>query len=199
MIKDPYEEWKKFLNEAKVDYSQYPLQLFASIEGAEKTLKKFKTSKKVEPEIQFLDKPMNGFWTSTAIKKGESYTSEWIKFSFENGLRIPKSFLIVKAKPEANIFVVDSQADYKILVKTFGKQKTDPALKGLSMFQKLNWSAIAKSYDAVRITKKGVEESKEKQMTTGKPFLYGWDVESTCWFDPTKLEVVGSQDITKKE
>lgn len=199
MSKDPYEEWRKFLNEAKATHLQYPLQLFASVENAEKTLKKFKASKRVEPEVHLLDKPMNGFWTSTAIKKGDSYTSEWIKFSAESGLRIPKSYLIVKAKPEAKIFVVDSEKDYKALVGEVKKQKTPSELRGLSIFEKLNWDVVAKKYDAVRITKNGVEESREKEMTTGKPFLYGWDVESTCWFDPTKLEVVGSQDITKKE
>jgi hypothetical protein len=184
------DEWRKFLIESKgVNSDSYPLQLFASSLPSKESLEKFKKSKKIIPKVEMVNKPMNAFWTSTAIKSGESYTSEWTEFSGDF-IGSPKSFLLLKAKPDAKIFEVSSRKDYNSLKKEFGETK-HPMLDD-PMFRKLNWVDIAKVYDAVRITNEGAGKSREQG------WLYGWDIESTAWFDPQKLEVIEAIDLKKR-
>lgn len=117
------------------------------------------------------NKPVDGFWTSTAYKQNGKYTSDWWEYaktlhSSMHGDCI--HLMTITGSP--NILHLMSEEDFDMVDEKYGLHKD------------FEWKQIAKDYDAFHIGKKMARTGNRIQK------LQGWDVESTVWFDPTFLK-----------
>jgi hypothetical protein len=138
-------------------------------------------------------KPSGAFWTSSAIKSGDGYTSDWYRF-------VQKTF------PEwqtdyGYLFEVDSSAlvlgashldqfyEWAEFAHKFTKEVPDWAKNYWGTDQMRTnypWDTMARHFDGVRHTYSYGSDS----------FTYGWDVESTAWFNTKVLKYKGAVKLT---
>lgn len=147
------------------------------------------------------NKPNANLWTSTAIKTKNGWTSDWAKWIYDNHKDwLSKTGYLYKVKPGALVLSLNSTYDAEQVYNVFsdlGRVKELPEyLKGPYMDYKdlmrynFPWNEISKHFDAVWHSGTGYD----------RDFMYGWDVESTAWFDTDFLQlidevpVVGYQD-----
>ncbi|MCM3217774.1 hypothetical protein M3612_25215 [Niallia taxi] len=121
----------------------------------------------------FRGKPIEGgLWTTD-----DGYT--WIDHiinnlkdvpSFEE--KLPKELgnweLYYLTAKNPNVYVVDSKADYAYLRETF-------LLERNLLFNYLNWEELSKKYDGIKLTDKGISETRSD--------LFGWEIPQTLWFN----------------
>jgi hypothetical protein len=67
------------------------------------------------------------------------------------------------------------------------KEYTQDYDRGMKMRSAFPWDAVAKNFDAVR----------HSRPYGHSDFMYGWDVESTVWFDTRFLQLVGEVPVAK--
>ena len=130
------------------------------------------------------NKPRAQLWTSTAKKNHNgTWTSDWVDWCVYNVSKwmSPKGY-IYKVKPGARILrLTEESADE--LYRIFKGQRLGKAISTRADFP---WDKINNHFDAVHMS----------QNDMGQGFTYGWDVESTAWFDPSFLTLVGEVPIT---
>lgn len=124
-----------------------------------------------EPEEQRLfSKPLHGYWTSTYL--GSERISEWAEWCRGEDFHCGSHRLwLFQVDPVANVFHIDSCDDLILLHEKYGISITDD-------YRSLDFKAIAGDYDGIHLTKKGQQETR----FTHPYNLYGWDCESTVWF-----------------
>ena len=132
------------------------------------------------------NKPMNAhLWTSTAKKTDNGWVSSWSAWVNNNQ---PKWYsntgYLYKVKPGALILPLDNDYEIRRILNVYqdlGRAKqsdpTDSYYDYYEMRRYFPWDEISKHFDAVHHY--GFHNSE---------FLYGWDVESTAWFDVSFLE-----------
>lgn len=147
------------------------------------------------------NKPNANLWTSTAIKTANGWTSDWAKWIYDNQKDwLSKTGYLYKVKPGALVLSLNSTYDAEQVYNVFsdlGRLKELPEyLKGSRVDYKdlmrynFPWDEISKHFDAVWHSGSGYD----------RDFMYGWDVESTAWFNTDFLQlvdevpVVGYQD-----
>lgn len=148
------------------------------------------------PPLPGDNKPRGSFfWTSTAIKTKDGWTSDWNRWITNNHPDWKSDIgYLYKVKPGALILELDTDRDAENIYNTFTeldrvKEKEymhdyDYRMKMRAVFP---WDEVAKNFDAVRHSRPyGYSD-----------FMYGWDVESTVWFDTGFLQLVGEVPVAK--
>jgi hypothetical protein len=147
------------------------------------------------PPVPGRNKPTGSFlWTSTAYKMGDKWSSDWNKWIISNQPDWSnKVGYLYKVKPGALILRLNSDYDVEEVYDVFrgmGRiQDTDDKYKYgqmNGMQRDFPWQEISKHFDAV---------THQSPYSRGE-FLYGWDVESTVWFDPGFLHLVGEVPVS---
>jgi hypothetical protein len=149
------------------------------------------------------NKPHALLWTSTAIKSGDAWTSRWANWVAQNQPTwlAPKGYLY-QVKPGALILSLDSDHDAEQIFQAFGdlgRVNAPPASDyyrdrpSAAMRVTFPWDQIIRHFD-------GVRHGGYNGYGYGDEFMYGWDVESTAWFNGNFLQlkaevpVVGYQE-----
>lgn len=114
-------------------------------------------------------KPKGGLWTSTL--DGDS--SAWIDWCKRErwGLSEGMGKFALYPEDDVDVFVVDVYDDLEQLVEDYPRDIQFP--RPLIDFEKM-----AEDYDGMQVTERGQAETR-----FGKVNLYGWDCESTFWFN----------------
>lgn len=129
--------------------------------------------KPVSNDQQVFCKPRHGgLWTSTYT---DDDSSAWLKWCEAENFNSPDKLdrWLIYPDPDAQVYVVDCMADLETLWKC---HKLPPLVAG--SFPRINWRAVARAYDGVRLTEKGQWATRLTQPLS----MYGWDCESTFWF-----------------
>jgi hypothetical protein len=118
-------------------------------------------------------KPMYGLWTSTW--KGEPKVSGWVEWCRSESFGVGKlQTWLLTPRADARIAIVDGMDDLKALLLRYplhlGKAEDH-------FLQPLDFERMAQDYDGLHLTDEGQWATRLTQ-----PSLYGWDCESTCWF-----------------
>ncbi len=162
------------------------------------------------------NKPVNAFWTSSAIKmKNGTWTSQWQKFAKYNvssGNTSDVGYLY-KIKPGIIVLDFDSQGEAERIYKIFNiLERGNNAFYNQEEWDKANefdyyvgtekesrilqkdfpWIEISKHFDAVHHNWGGRPDHYNK-------FLEGWDVESTAFFNRNYLELLGQVKLWQKD
>ena len=128
-------------------------------------------------------KPDAKLWTSTAQKIGESYTSAWVEWcKHEMPDWVTNTGILYEVMPGAKILELNTDKDVLNIASQYGIKARD----SMDLFMKMRWDMLAKDYDAIHHTPK----SRFDNM-----FMMSWDVESTAWFNTSKLKQIGKVKI----
>ena len=135
------------------------------------------------------NKPSEGFWTSTAIKKKDgTYTSDWYEFVKNNFKTWQTDYgYLFEIAPNASVFDMEyadrffqwAQDHNRLTVKD-----SDPERKfgsNINMRMRFPWDQLSHHFDGGHAAVHAHSE-----------FLYGWDVESTVWFNTKVLKYKGA-------
>jgi len=170
-----FERYRKFLKEVEGPFST-PNQLFIP-QGCKDdacTMDKLKTTPTVEnpnPDHMF-NKPLGGFWTSTAWKlpypnPKKLWTSNWNLWLMTDMPKWMSTHGILFKPRTSKVFHIAGDEDLKFLYSQF------PRGRGI------DWVEAFKEYDGIHYGKpNGAIGSRDPGM---------WDVESTCWRDASAL------------
>ena len=138
------------------------------------------------------NKPTANIWTSTGRKTANGWTSDWSNWIQHNQRDwfSPRGYLY-QVKPGALILELNYSQDAERVFRAFrnlGRTNKPPEYyqdnKELSMKTIFPWDQIVKHFD-------GVWHSGYSD----QGFMYGWDVESTAWFDTSFLQLVGEVPV----
>jgi hypothetical protein len=136
------------------------------------------------------NKPEAAFWTSTARKTNNGWTSDWAKWISENhpSWFSPVGYLY-KVTPGALITQINSDRDAERIYYAFqnlGRAEMDHNDSYGRLTKGFPWDQLVKHVDAVNHSGFRFQDSR---------FVYGWDVESTAWFDTSHLQLVGEVPV----
>lgn len=146
---------------------EFQNQLFAP-RGGKIDLNKIPKGKLRIKNEGHINKPKGAFWTSTHNRLG----SDWVDFArygFDWGNELV-SALLLKSKG-GKILHIKSDRDYQRVYEKFPNDDSDK--------EWLDWEAISKRFDAVHISDSALYNDN----------LWGWDVDSTAWFNMKNLEI----------
>ena len=135
-------------------------------------------------------KPTDAFWTSTAIKSQDGYTSDWVQWvSQEMPKWLSKTGYLFKVKPTARILRIETDADAETIYHKFlGKEipsHYDAFDRKWHIIKYFPWKLISAQYDGIHY-----------YPTEAMPIIMrNWDCESTVWFDMNVLQQVGEVKI----
>ena len=120
-------------------------------------------------------KPDGGLWTSS-VKDGEPCA--WLQWCRAEhfGLSDETRCWWLDPDPEARVLVIDSETDTTRILDAY--ERTDDVGGVGRMFAAFDYEAMADDYDGLRLTSTGQRETR-----FSKPGMYGYDCESTIWFD----------------
>lgn len=133
-------------------------------------------------------KPDAERWTSTAIKRGDTYTSEWIEWCYRNMPKwiAPKGTLY-QIQPGAKILNIGSDAAALKIAKILGH--TFP-----SQYARLHypWELLKEHFDAIHYPArlKNTYSSRRNNI-----LMSLWDVESTAWYNLDNLKIISQVDV----
>jgi hypothetical protein len=144
------------------------------------------------------NKPSNAFWTSTAIPlKDGRYTSDWYKFvhrvfpewqtDYGYLFEVDHSALVMKSGD------LDQFYEWVEFAGKITKEVPDWAKREWSatrMRTNYPWDVLARHFDGVR--HHGYSHGYDD-------FTYGWDVESTAWFNTKYLKYKGAVKLSTYE
>jgi hypothetical protein len=145
------------------------------------------------PPVPGDNKPHGSFfWTSTAFKVDDKWSSDWNRWIISNqpGWTSDIGYLY-KVKPGALILELDSDHDAENIFDAYRSlervKEPGTASSTRSVLRSaFPWDQIVKHFDAVRHSRPyGRSE-----------FMYGWDVESTVWFDTSFLQLVSEVPVS---
>jgi len=167
---------QKYINEAVAKGYRYQLAMPAI--KSLKPVKKNTTNKQA-----FLNKPDNGFWTSTL--KGDKW-SEWAEWSEGEGYGDISSGTVLEIQPGVSMYIIDNSSHFEKLLEKFPYKFMESELRMDNTY--IDFVKFSKVYDALYVTSNGVR--KNKNLSSLSSSLYSWDVESTVWFNTKKLKIV---------
>jgi len=129
--------------------------------------------------VGFGNKPPGAFWTSTLGEHEGTTTSDWDAWVQENmpGWR-EGTAAILAVEPGARVLTLRTMKDYRAFAERYARPGRQGALGMLLTF---DWPAVARDYDGVHV---------ECAVAVGHDALYGWDAESTAWFNTDHLREV---------
>jgi hypothetical protein len=142
------------------------------------------------------NKPNNSFWTSSAIKRGVGYTSDWYEFVQRVFPQWQTDYgYLFEVKPGALVFESHYLDQFYEWAETYGrmtKQNSEYFQNergSIQMRGNYPWDTMARYFD-------GVHHSGHSGYSD---FTYGWDVESTAWYNTNKLKFLRTVEINARE
>jgi hypothetical protein len=166
---------KNYMDEAVAKGYNYQLAMPA--------IKKLQSVKKnTTNDAAFLNKPDNGFWTSTL--KGDNW-SEWAEWSEAEDFSDISSGTVLEIQKGVSMYIIDNKSHMEKLLKKFPYESIGNTF--------IDFVKFSKVYDALYVTKQGALKNK------GMSGLSAWDVESTVWFNTKKLKIIRNIDYTKEQ
>jgi hypothetical protein len=152
------------------------------------------------PAMPGNNKPMGShFWTSTAYKVGDKWSSDWNRWVLSNQSDWSSDVgYLYKVKPNALILSLNSDYDAEDIYRAFNdlgrvdsKARDHEEAYGYrsSMRMTFPWNEVTKHFDAVH----------HRYADRDSEFMYGWDVESTVWFDTRFLQYVGEVPVVNSD
>lgn len=133
----------------------------------------------------------NTIWTSTASRVGDKYTSEWVEWcKYEMPHWLSNMGFLYRVSPAARVLNMDSDAAAYEIAKKYGIEPPEDRFD-FSWIRKFPWNKIRTEYDAIHHipTDTGMRNI----------FMSSWDVESTVWFNKTKLIKIAEVPISKEK
>ena len=146
---------------------EFQNQLFAP-KGGKIDLDKIPKGKLRIKNNNQINKPDGAFWTSTHNTRGSDWV-DFAKYGFNWGSDLVDA-LLLRSKG-GKILHIKNDRDYEKAYQQFPNYD--------SYKEWLDWESISKEYDAVHISDDALYNDN----------LYGWDVESTAWFNMQSLEI----------
>lgn len=124
----------------------------------------------IPPTNGTLTMPLGGLWTATWLANERS--SDWAKWCIQEKFRPikPEQFWLLEPDKSARIYEVDSLSDLIELQSLYSLQLGN-------YYDTLDFEAMSRDWDGLHLTLAGQQRTRHTM-----PNLYGWDVESTCWF-----------------
>lgn len=145
-----------------------------------------------ESPVKGDNKPSGAFWTSSAHKKGNEYTSRWYEFVKTNFSEWQTDYgYLFAVKPSA--MVIDSHQLEQYYEWAESHERTEANHEYYLKYHRYDsgrmrgnfpWKELAKHFDGVHHHGWSSRDSDD--------FTYGWDVESTAWFNTSVLEYRGA-------
>lgn len=138
------------------------------------------------------NKPRHCFWTSTLRKVGDRYTSEWVDYVCGNApdWHGPKGY-VYEISPSARILTLDNDYDAKTIYDLYHKMGANVDRENMyrdswDLRKDFPWDWIRKHWDGV---------NHRTGLGDRQGFTYGWDCESTAWFNTDVLKFKGTVPI----
>ena len=137
-------------------------------------------------------KPKASLWTSTAREGPNAWSSEWARWTWSNQSKwFSETGYLYKVKPGALVLELNSDHDAEMVYDAFtdlgrAKERDVDSYEKWELHREFPWGEISKHFDAVWHGGYGRD---------GDDFMYGWDVESTAWFDTSFLVLVGEVPV----
>jgi len=148
------------------------------------------------------NKPSAILWTSTAKKSvNNTYVSDWVRWvSGNQSSWMSETGYIYKVNPNATILQLDSDHEAERIYGLFQKlgrgataefdNRDGYYSRVTHLYKDFPWGEIAKHFDGVTHFPSSYGRNE---------FLYGWDCESTAWFNPSVLTLLGEVKINQAE
>lgn len=137
-------------------------------------------------------KPTSGFmysviWTSTAEKKSNGYTSDWVEWcKSEMPQWLSDEGIIYKVGSDARVLSMNTDKDAFMIAKHYGVEPPKNPLDWIIWSRKFPWDDIEDHFD-------GVHHVPSSRMSN--ILMNSWDVESTAWFNTNHLQNLGEVKI----
>jgi len=143
-------------------------------------IKKLKPVKKNSThERAFINKPDNGFWTSTLKGKNKSAWTEWAEAEDFDDV---SSGTILEIQKGVSMYIIDNVKHFKKLLEKFPYE-----VSGMGVIS-IDFVKFSKTYDALYLTEAG---ARKNHMGSGSSLgLNAWDMESTVWFNTKYLKII---------
>jgi len=129
-------------------------------------------------------KPSGGLWTSTYTPEAE-YDSDWLRWCSSKGMMAGSHAYRLEIVGEPEVIVVDSLEDLVAVKDEYETKhrKIDGEYQYIEEWGQdaINFVEMAEDFDGMRLTAEGQVET--RLTPSHCPDLYGWDSESTVWFD----------------
>lgn len=139
---------------------------------------KFRT---VINSAMFVKPEAGGLWTAPVTDvstAGEILATEWTEWchSEDFGLEQCTNFLEIRPLPKFQGLIIDSRDDLLAIHEEYGLSS-----KYIAHWAVLDWERMALDWvDALYMTARGQAETR-----FSSPSLYGWDMPSVLWLNPT--------------
>lgn len=136
-------------------------------------------------------KPDAERWTSTAIKRGNTYTSQWVEWCWREGKMtqqwIAPRGILYRIQPGAKILHIGSDAMAIQVAKILGH--TFPSLYARLHYP---WELLKEHFDAVHYPARLRRKFDNILMSL-------WDVESTAWYNTNYLQEIGQVAVEPRK
>jgi hypothetical protein len=124
-----------------------------------------------------LRKPHGGLWTSTYTR--DDKMSAWVSWSArEKFYRTNEQAWRLQPTNGTELLVIDNRQDLADIVDVFTRE---PIYETANDGPGIDYEAASDFYDGIWLTADG--QNKTRMHSKGTVTLYGWDVESTLWFN----------------
>lgn len=120
------------------------------------------------------EKPRGALWTSSLLPDS---TPTWQTHEREEFARLSRTLYHLHFDPQqVSVYTIDSFADFQTLLLNFAQHNTNGRAT-------VRWGDVAKQFDAVHLTARGLVDADGVQFQTpyGLAELRGWGSESTAW------------------
>lgn len=132
-----------------------------------------------------------GFWTSTLTEDGKS---DWVDFAEKEEFYSPSkqsqlNFFEIEVKENVRVLTIDSKEDYEKALNEYGLDisnnsrllmTSSNSMTGRTVI--LDYEKMKEDFDALSVTRQGRRENFYE--------FFGWDCESTVWFNMDCFESV---------
>lgn len=148
------------------------------------------------------NKPSAAFWTSSAEKRPDgTYISDWSRWTADNmpGWSNTQGHLY-KIRSGARVLDLHSATDAKSIYNIFQDLGVIPDLSDTEAYKRFPqdsmalsthfpWDQVSKHFDGVWYDGGNYHDE----------FMYGWDVESTAWFNAAVLDYRGQCEVFRPD
>jgi hypothetical protein len=126
------------------------------------------------------NKPADAFWTSTFTEHEGAPASDWDQWMrSESPKWHPGHAVVLEVSPDARVKHIRTEEEARDFVRQY--RMSDRGLRSWST--PMDWAQIMDEYDALHV---------EADAITYDSGFYGWDAESTAWFNTDHLTEIGT-------
>jgi len=144
-----------------------------------------------ESPVNGTNKPSGAFWTSTAIRRKDGYTSDWYQYVLQNHRTWQTDYgFLFEVKPDTLVLPTLYLEQFYEWAERVGRTEEKEWMSSSYGRDKMRlnypWKELAKAFDGVHHGGHAYDD-----------FTYGWDVESTAWFNTSRLKFKGAVKLVK--